>query len=351
MDKRELKELAALFALSRDAVLCVRSERIVYANAAAQELFPGCVGEAADRWLPELIFGGEGDSWVCTLPGDDGPLSVSCVRRGKALLLSLPRTERRGSVMPPAALSELRTTAYNLHMAADLMLGRYSDDDKIDTYASILQHNYYRLLRLTRNLTDANVLLAGELSIQKQSLELSILCRRLIDSVGVFIRDRQVTLSFESKGSGFMVMGERERLEQLLLNLISNALLYTPKGGEIRVSLSRRGEKVILSVDDTGSGISEGELSTLFDIREEVLLSGDGAGLGLYVSQGIVRSHGGSMLVESRSGQGTKVRVMLPAAKNISFRDADELPPGPGLILTELSTVLSRECYNKRYRD
>ena len=351
MDKRELKELAALFALSRDAVLCVRSERIVYANAAAQELFPGCIGEAAVKWLPELVFDGEGDSWICTLPGEDGPLSVSCVRRGEALLLSLPRVERRGSVMPPAALRELRTTAYNLHMAADLMSGRYSDDDKMGTYAAILQHNYYRLLRLTRNLADANTLLHGELGIRRQSLELGILCRRLIDSVRFFIKERQVELQFESKGSGFIVMGERERLEQLLLNLISNALLHTPRGGEIRVSLSRRGEQIILAVDDNGSGIEESELSTLFAVREEALLSGDGAGLGLYVSQGIVRCHGGSMLVESRGGRGTRVRVMLPAAKNISFRDVDELPPGPGVILTELSTVLGRECYDKRYRD
>jgi len=351
MDKHELKELSALFALSRDAVLCVHGEKIIYANAAALELFPGCVGEAADNWLPELIFDGEGESWVCTLPGAEGPLSVSCVRRGDALLLSLPRMERSGSVMPPAALSELRTTAYNLHMAAELMLGRCSDDEKLGTYASILQHNYYRLLRLTRNLTDANTLLEGELSIHKETLELGALCRRLIDSVRFFIRDRQVELHFESKGSGFLIMGERDRLEQLLLNLLSNALLHTPKGGEIRISLSRKGEKVILAVDDNGSGISESELSTLFSVREEGLLSGSGAGLGLYVSQGIVRAHGGSMLAESRSGQGTRVRVMLPASRNLSFRDSDEYPRGPGIILTELSSVLSRECYDKRYRD
>ena len=351
MDNHKLKELSALFALSRDAVLCVCGEKILYANAAALELFPGCVGEAASKWLPALIFDGEGDSWICTLPGKDGPLSVSCVRTGESLLLSLPRRESRGSVMPPAALSELRTTAYNLHMAADLMLGRYCDDDKAGTYAAILQHNYFRLLRLTRNLTDANTLLGGELRIQKQGVEFGALCRRLVDSVRVFIRERQVELHFECKGSGFLVMGERERLEQLLLNLLSNALLHTPKGGDIRVSVSRRGEQIILSVDDNGSGIRESELSALFTVREEVLLSGDGAGLGLYVSQGIVRAHGGSMLVESREGKGTKVRVMLPASRNLTFRDGDELPYGPGLILTELSTVLGRECYDKRYRD
>ncbi|MBE6969868.1 MAG: HAMP domain-containing histidine kinase [Ruminococcaceae bacterium] len=351
MDQHELKELTALFALSRDAVLCVHSSKIIYANTAALERFPDCVGQAADKWLPSLIFDGEGDSWVCTLPGDDGPISVSCVQRGEALLLTMPRLERSRSVMPPAALSELRTTAYNLHMAAELMLGRTCDDEKIGTYAAILQHNYYRLLRLTRNLSDTNTLLAGELSIQRQTLEFGALCRRLLDSVRFFTRDRQVELRFENKGSGFLVAGDRERLEQLLLNLLSNALLHTAEGGEICVSLSHRGEQVILSVDDNGSGISESELSALFSVREENLLSGDGAGLGLYVSQGIVRAHGGTMLVESRSGKGTRVRVMLPASRNLSFRDADEFPRGPGLILTELSTVLGRECYDKRYRD
>ena len=147
------------------------------------------------------------------------------------------------------------------------------------------------------------------------------------------------------------MQGDRERLEQLLLNLLANSLAHTEKGGEIRVSISCRGEQLILSVDDNGSGMSESDMATLFSVREDPNLLRSGAGLGLYVSQGIVRAHGGSMLVESRGGQGTRVRVMLPAAKNLSFRDADELPPGPGLILTELSTVLGREYYGKRYRD
>lgn len=345
------KELSALFALSRDAILCVRNRKIIYANAAALERFPDCIGDEAENRLPALIFDGEDESWVCTLPGEERALSVSCVRRGDDLLLCLPHVDHPRSVMPAAALSELRTTAYNLHMAADLMLGRYCDDDKLGTYAAILQHNYYRLLRLTRNLTDVNTLLEGELSIQRQTFNLDTLCRRLIDSVSVFIRDRQIALHFESQGSGLLVTGDRDRLEQLLLNLISNALLHTPKGGEIRVRLSRRGEQLTLSVDDNGSGMSESELGGLFTIRDTSSLLESGAGLGLYVSQGIVRAHGGSMLIESRSGKGTRVRVMLPASKNLTLRDSDELPGGAGLILTELSGVLGHESYDKRYRD
>lgn len=351
MKQKELKELTALYALSRDAVLCVRGGKIIFANAAAQERFPDCVGHAAENWLPALVFDGEGDSWVCTLPDDDGPISVTCARCGDTLVLSLPRLEHDKTVIPPAALSELRTTAYNLHMAAELMLGRYCDDEKLGTYASILQHNYYRLLRLTRNLSDVNTLLSGELSIQRQALNLDVLCRRLVDSVSFFIKERQVSLRYESHGNGLLVMGERERLEQLLLNLLSNALLHTPKGGEIGISLSRRGDHLILSVDDNGSGMCESELGTLFTVRETPSVLEGGAGLGLFVSQGIVRAHGGSMLVESRSGKGTRIRVMLPAGKNLSFRDGDDTPYGPGLILTELSTVLGRESYDKRYRD
>lgn len=351
MKQQELKELSALFALSRDAVLCVRKQKIIYANSAALERFPNCVGEAAENWLPELIFDGEEESWVCTLPGEDNPVSVSCVRRGDALLLSLPPLERPRSVIPAAALSELRTTAYNLHMAADLMLGRHCDDDKLGTYAAVLQHNYYRLLRLTRNLTDVNTLLEGELRIERQTLSLEGLCRRLVDSVSVFTKEQQIKLSFESQGSGLMVTGDRDRLEQLLLNLISNAMLHTAKGGEIRISLCRRGEQLRLSVDDNGSGMGESELGSLFTIRDVPSLLESGAGLGLYVSQGIVRAHGGSMLVESRSGKGTKVRIMLPASNKLTFRDVDPLPYGPGLILTELSTVLSHESYDRRYRD
>lgn len=351
MNKKELKELQALFSLSRDAVLCVCGGNIVFANAAAQERFPGCVGEAAENWLPSILFDGEGDHWVCTLPGEDDAISVSCVRRGDALLLSLPRTDKPRTVIPAAALGELRTTTYNLHMAAELMAGRCSDDERVGTYASVLQHNYYRLLRLTRNLADVNTLLEGELGIQRQPLNLRGLCESLLDSVQHFIRDKEVKLSFDHQGNGFLLLGDRERLEQLLLNLLSNALACTEKGGKIRVHLSRRGEQLILSVDDNGSGMSESDMAALFSVREDPNLLRSGAGLGLYVSQGIVRSHGGSMLIESRSGKGTRVRVMLPACRDIIFRDSDDFPCGAGLILRELSPVLGHESYDKRYRD
>ena len=351
MKQKELNELTALYALSRDAVLCVRGGKIIFANAAAQERFPACVGQAAKNWLPPLIFDGEGDSWVCTLPDDEGSISVTCVRCGDSFVLSLPRLEHGRTVIPPAALSELRTTAYNLHMAADLMLGHCCDNEKLDTYASILQHNYYRLLRLTRNLSDVNTLLSGELSLHRQAWNLDSLCRRLVDSVGFFLKEQQPALRYESTGSGFMVMGDRERLEQLLLNLLSNAMLHTPRDGEISVHLSRRDNHLILSVNDNGSGMGESELGSLFTVRELPSVLEGGAGLGLFVSQGIVRAHGGTMLVESRSGKGTRIRVMLPASQSISFRDRDDIPYGPGLILTELSTVLGRESYDKRYRD
>ena len=282
--------------------------------------------------------------------GKDGPLSVSCVRRGDALLLSIPRSDKPRAVMPSAALAELRTTTYNLHMAAELMANRSGGDEKLSTYAAILQHNYFSLLRLTRNIADANDLSRGELRIDRSTLSLRGLYSPLVDSVNFFTRDRGVTIHFSSSGS-CLVQGDQSRLEQLLLNLLANALLHTERGGEIHVSLRQQGEQVVLAVDDNGHGMDERALAALFTVREEPDAVTGGAGLGLYVCRGIIRAHGGSILVESRPDKGTKIRVMFPLSRNLPLRDGDNTPYGTGMILTELAPVLCHESYDKRYRD
>jgi signal transduction histidine kinase len=117
------------------------------------------------------------------------------------------------------------------------------------------------------------------------------------------------------------LLADRDRLHQLLDHLVSNALKFTPPGGEVEVAVTRDGDgdgnAVVLTVRDTGIGIAEDEQERLFErffrTSEATKRAVAGAGLGLTVCKAIVEGHGGSIGVTSRAGAGTTVRVVLPA--------------------------------------
>ena len=111
---------------------------------------------------------------------------------------------------------------------------------------------------------------------------------------------------------------DRERIRQLLMNLLTNAIKYTPAGGEVTVGSARQAGKVVIKVSDTGVGIAPGELPHVFDRfwRADPARSRSGqrsgAGLGLAISKWIAEAHGGSIQANSRPGRGTTMTVTLP---------------------------------------
>jgi signal transduction histidine kinase len=125
------------------------------------------------------------------------------------------------------------------------------------------------------------------------------------------------------------VLGDPNRLRQLFLNLVTNAIKYTPRGGHVEISLTRRPhDEVALSVRDTGIGISASDLPHVFErfwradrVRSRRIVTSDsswaldrgGFGLGLSIAQWIVQAHGGTLTVQSRLGRGSMFSVILPA--------------------------------------
>jgi signal transduction histidine kinase len=123
-------------------------------------------------------------------------------------------------------------------------------------------------------------------------------------------RHVRVVRDFQQVGS---VIGDPERLQQLLLNLFLNAVDAMPDGGELRVRLQPDGKSgVILWVGDTGYGIEPDKLDRIFDAFYTSKEAGSGNGLGLMVASRIVGDHGGTLRVESTLGVGTEFRVHLP---------------------------------------
>ncbi len=158
----------------------------------------------------------------------------------------------------------------------------------------------------------------GRFDIHRVPVELEPLLREVYETAMILGEDAGLELSLSSLEGG-IVMGDRTRLRQLLLNLVTNAIKYTPRGGKVDISVTRRPhDEVAIVVRDTGIGIAAGDLPHIFDrfwradrARSRASERG-GFGLGLSISQWIVQAHGGSISVQSRLGRGTAFTVLLP---------------------------------------
>jgi two-component system NtrC family sensor kinase len=125
-------------------------------------------------------------------------------------------------------------------------------------------------------------------------------------------RKGKIEVSVELPDQPVMMAYDAQQIEQVLINLITNAVQAMQHGGSLRVNLNKSGSKVSIGVQDTGSGIPKQNLNRIFDPFFTTKPEGEGTGLGLSVSYGIVSRHGGTIEVESELGWGTTFTVVLP---------------------------------------
>jgi signal transduction histidine kinase len=171
------------------------------------------------------------------------------------------------------------------------------------------------LTRLVDDLHDLALADAGQLRIERLPVDLAELARAAVGQFTPLAEAANVSLSVEAGGAAF-VLGDADRLSQVLRNLLSNALRHTPPGGQVVVRVRPAGDHVAFQVADTGSGISPDDLPHVFDrfYRGDRRASrrGGGAGLGLAIARQLIVSHGGEIRVDSELGVGTSFTVELP---------------------------------------
>jgi two-component system OmpR family sensor kinase len=178
-----------------------------------------------------------------------------------------------------------------------------------------------RLTRLVGDLLLETQAESGKLPLSFAPVELDTLLLEVFKEMRVLARDR-VKLKL-TEIDQILVNGDRDRLKQVLINLVSNAVKYTPQGGEITLSLGRVNEKAKLIVHDTGPGIPKEDLPHIFERfyraeKSRTRSKAGGFGLGLSIAYWIVSHHGGRIEVDSQEGQGTTFCIWLPvlAASN-----------------------------------
>ena len=177
----------------------------------------------------------------------------------------------------------------------------------------VIERAARRMQRLISDLLDVASIESGTLSIRTAPVDLTALVPEVIELVESQARERKIEIHSEIEPGIPVITGDHDRLLQVLSNLLGNAIKFTPEGGNVRVRVTRSGDEVVVSVADTGVGISPTDLPHVFDrfwrARDTTT---KGAGLGLSIACGIVEAHGGRLRAESELGVGTTMTLTLP---------------------------------------
>jgi len=182
---------------------------------------------------------------------------------------------------------------------------------------SVIERQVKHMVRLVDDLLDVSRVTRGKVELAREPLDLADVTARAIEIASPLFEQRRHTLSAEVP-RGLIVDGDGDRLAQVVSNLLTNAAKYTPVGGRIRITGDRRGQELVLCVEDSGDGIAPDLLPKVFDLfvqgRQDIDRSQGGLGIGLAIVRRLVELHDGHVTVESEGiGCGSTFCVYLPA--------------------------------------
>jgi signal transduction histidine kinase len=215
---------------------------------------------------------------------------------------------------------DLRNPLWSMRMGLKLLLAPVPDEKKQKT-VELMDQQVRRLERLVGDFLDAMRVESGQLELELRSRDVRDLARDAVELYRVSLREQRIV--FTPPDTPVEVSCDGERMAQVLNNLVSNAIKYSPSGGDVRVSVSASADNAIVSVEDSGIGIGSEELKQIFEPfrrTDRSRAAAPGVGLGLWVARQIVVAHGGSIDVESQVGIGSTFRVRLPRADVAAHR-------------------------------
>src|SRR5882724_2569312 len=177
---------------------------------------------------------------------------------------------------------------------------------------TVIGHSTDRLLRLVNQMLELSRLRAGVLPLARERVDLARVVGRAVEELRPQAEEGGLKLTRERVGDDFDIRGDEDRLVQVVVNLVANAVRFTPRGGRVTVRLIDAGPEIEIQVEDSGVGIPATALPRIFDSWRQAHSDRGGTGLGLAVVRGVVLAHGGRVTVESQEGKGSRFTVLLP---------------------------------------
>jgi len=277
---------------------------------------------------------GVGDQFECSYVRKDGTrfpvlLLISALRgeSGNAtgyLMVATDLSERQAiermkDEFVSVVSHELRTPLTSIKGAAGLLVSGVTGalPPKAGEMAQIALANADRLGRLVDDILDLQRIESGRITLDKRMCDIADLMKESLDSVNLVAEHEGITIAMSYSHAS--IRADRERLVQALVNLLGNAVKFSPRGGQIEFAAERKGSSVVFRVKDEGRGIPKDKLETIFERFEQVDASDarekGGTGLGLAICRSIVQQHGGHVWAESEVGRGSTFLVQLPLAE------------------------------------
>ncbi|MBQ6432258.1 MAG: sensor histidine kinase [Oscillospiraceae bacterium] len=258
--------------------------------------------------------------------------------------------EASASALFSASVS-LRKPLHAMVSAADELFERLGDASGAEDAAARLNQSIYQFIRLCNQMSDGSELLLHRKTLRRAPTDMGAFLESFVNEAAPLVSSADRTLEYTPLVMPISADADTELLQRALYNLLANALSYTPKGGAVRLSVRKEDDLLLITVSDSGSGISQELLSSLFDRfnRQELGDSRRGIGLGLSITREIARLHDGTLTVTSGENGGAVVSFSLSLKKTALPLHATGIvlpPPRFHRGLVELSEVLGAKMYD-----
>jgi PAS domain S-box-containing protein len=210
---------------------------------------------------------------------------------------------------------ELRTPLASIIGYVELLRDEHTTDPRADEFAEVIERNARRLLRLVGDLLFLSGVQSGKMALELRSTDLADVVGQVMAGMRPAAKREHIDLALSATAAPRLA-ADPARIAQVLSNLISNAVKFTPDGGRVEVRLGTEGDQAVLAVADTGVGIPAADQERIFERFFRTALATrqaiPGTGLGLTIAKAIVEAHKGTISVDSDEGRGSTFKVCLP---------------------------------------
>lgn len=230
----------------------------------------------------------------------------------------MARLNKAKSEFVSIASHQLRTPLSAIQWEAELLFSKFSEglNDKQKEKIKNIDILNHRMIRLVNDLLDVARIDQGDLVLKQENVDLVKIVENLIAEISPIADSKKIAITLQNQNPSMQILGDAEKIELALENLIGNAVKYSLENGQVSVNLSQKDDSILFSVQDNGVGIPISQQPQVFSkfFRSNNILKRqtEGTGLGLYIAKNIIDKSGGRIWFESQENSGTTFNVSFP---------------------------------------